>query len=704
MSFSVEKFKFKTRHFLVIAGVVFLSTYKTLGFYFWHDDFTWFYKLRLNECQEVWPYNTICPLLKPFYGLFGYTAWPYYLIGIILLFIAVVGFYFLTKNLLLVLIFSTSYIGAGVFLEAHSPVFVIPSLIFLIFSLVLLQNRSVLAFLFFAISILISPARSAGNLLPFLAYLWLFNQQTVKRKIAISLGAIAVFLLAFSGSSVGFKQEISLSNVFLTAQTFGSLLIPDAIGEFTNLRAVFGFAVPALLFGIALRTKDMSLRKNLFFSLIWIASMYFPFWLRINFRLSQSHRYLFFVFPGILLAWGSFTKYKWWKFFSLIILILSIAQSNIFFGQYLKTSFLRADFYKQLHINLPILSPDTYVFFDSPQSIRNEMTDFFRVGQYPSEAALGTEYGVDYKSFKLVDNERLTQLLKRNELKRENISSFYYDSHKLVPDSVLPSQKTIKLRAALADFSLPFSQGCSDCRYGSETLSKYLSFATESRAMKKKIASIAVTDYWEETVAESLIDEDINTYWAANRQLWWENGNKPVIKISFAEVQQIAGIIIYSNSTSHLPDKIDGFVTKGINNELVAAVFILDKNADRDLELIIKSTLGGDMPVIKEIDLIPSGYADFDLKLARNVIDNPAADIRTVADKKVLIDYLAKGVEVCLIWEQKNYGSGSENFILYVDGNIHEYKIWLPAMGIGEPEFKIGCLNYPASIETLLSF
>src|SRR3989344_4817625 len=666
--------------YLAIVLTVLVSTYKTLGFYFWHDDFTWFYKLRLGQCQEVWPYNTICPLLKPLYDLFGYTPMPYYLVGLTLLLIAAIAFYRLTKNLLLTLIFSTAFIGAGVFLEAHSPVFVIPSLIFLLWSLVLLKSKQFFAFLLFIISLVISPARSAGNLLPFLAYLWLFVKNlSVGKKMTFSVGAAVMFLLIFARASTGVRQEISPAKIVSTVQMLGPILL-----------------IPALLAGIILKTKDKSLRKNLIFALVWVASMYFPYWLRTSFKLPVSHRYLFLVFPGILLAWGSFAKYKWWKFVSLVILLFGVVQSNIFLGKHSVISRQRADFYKQLHRELPSLPSGSYIFFDSPQTITNEMADFFRVGQYPPEAALGTEYAVDYDSFKLVDGQKLTQFIKSGGVKADDVLAFYYDGSTLTVGIALPTQKTFLARATLTDFSLPTGPVLED-------LTDYLSFASLNRDLKKRANRISFSDSWEETVGESIFDGDFDTYWSANRQMWWAEKNKPVIEITFAQPQSISGIVIYSNSADHLPDEIEGFDVKEINQGLTAVVYTFAEKISRNLRITIASTVGGDMPVIKELEVIPGEFGDFDLTKAWRVIENPVANIQTETDKKVLSDYLRKGAPACLIWKQEGYGSGQEDFFLRVDGQVHEYNIWLPAMGVGEPKFTIGCLNYPVDVE-LLSF
>ena len=116
--------------------------------------------------------------------------------------------------------------------------------------------------------------------------------------------------------------------------------------------------------------------------------------------------------------------------------------------------------------------------------------------------------------------------------------------------------------------------------------------------------------------------------------------------------------------------------------------------------LIIKFTAtAGDSPIIEEVEFIPVGYSNINLDEISNFVNNPSYIIKTEEDKKLLKQYLSQGVNACVVWKSSLHGSGRSDFILVADGNMHNYKIRLPALGYEKFDFKIGCLRYPLEIE-----
>lgn len=48
---------------LIIFTTAFASAYKTLSFYFWHDDFSIVYVPRSGDCVYPWPMEAYCTIL-----------------------------------------------------------------------------------------------------------------------------------------------------------------------------------------------------------------------------------------------------------------------------------------------------------------------------------------------------------------------------------------------------------------------------------------------------------------------------------------------------------------------------------------------------------------------------------------------------------------------------------------------------------------
>lgn len=108
--------------FILIGIVILFSLGKTLQYYFYTDDFVFLYNLR-NNLEFGWPYNSVLPLFRPIYNLFGTNALSYFSLALFTYFLASIASYFfikvLTRNNLIAflsaLIFATGYIGLDQF-------------------------------------------------------------------------------------------------------------------------------------------------------------------------------------------------------------------------------------------------------------------------------------------------------------------------------------------------------------------------------------------------------------------------------------------------------------------------------------------------------------------------------------------------------------------------------------------------------------
>lgn len=443
-------------YLFLIAVIVFVSTHKMLGFYFWHDDFSWFYAIRTNSCFNFWPYHTFCMFLGKIDSVLDYNAWRYYFLGsILLVFLSSVFFFFASLffskpvSFLLASIFSTIYIGSGVLQEAYDPIMVFIPLALLYSSMIFLHDskkkettKFLLAFVAFFLSVWLAPIRSSSNMLVGVAFVMLIlTKLPFRKRVLLSLAVCGVWILAFFVFPGGVRREVyeqnfaihtltnldPLHRIVIFLQTLGAFIIPDTLvdsNKIDNYRGVLGLSILCLYFiGLYIRRKSDA--KVGLFALILLAAFYLPYGLVSDLRLDSTHRYFVFAFSGALLMWGFVCKSYPWKYISVAIILFGICQTNFFLKDSLIQSKKRADFYSQLHVLVPQIKKDSVLFFDSPAGIKNQFDDYFRVGYLATEASLGTEYSTNYKDFKLITEGN------SKEIKGDNLFVYYYDGEKI---------------------------------------------------------------------------------------------------------------------------------------------------------------------------------------------------------------------------------------------------------------------------------
>lgn len=459
--------------FLLITLTFFISTYKVLGFYFWHDDFSTFYGPRLGNCIFYWPYSTFCSIFDFLLSIFGYNPFPYFLIGVVFGLMTMLTFFILAKDLLdeksaliTSLIFATSYIASGVFLEAWDPIvsFTTLGLFFLSLHLLLKATQERIKIIFLVLSLLILglstfifPPRTSTFIIAYLTAIWIFSiSLNLNKKLFLSTIAVAVFLISYLIIPMSISNDHWITSfnsliptdinyparIINSIKTLGSFILTDTIVQIVpvlskykleNFRLFIGLTLIILFTLLTLKTwGQIKLTKLRVFSFIWLISFYFPYLVRSDWRLESYHRYLLFIYPAVLFIWASFYKYRFWLVISFAFIIFYLLQSNYLFDQHLKHSKNMASFYSQLHQKLEELPKGAIIFFNISPNQRLATNDYFRVGYLPAESALGTEYQVDYNLIKLItDDLVLAQQFKSNIVDTNKIFTFYYDGNLL---------------------------------------------------------------------------------------------------------------------------------------------------------------------------------------------------------------------------------------------------------------------------------
>lgn len=665
---------------VIILAITLTVLWPVGNFYFWHDDFSTFYGPRTGQCIFDWPYLQFCPMFNFLLKVFGYNPFPYFVIGIILAGFTVVMFYLLMKEFFdkktaffSTLIYSTFYIGAGVFQEAYDPIISFPALSLLFLSMILIHKNKFIAGLgVFALSVLSFSARAGSHFFPLMALIALFVKRSLSKKI------ILLFLVGVTFFVTFFFSPVSSSNFFASSkfdilgkaklflQTSGSLILTDEMNlkdiDLWRTIIALGLYVICIIFIF----KDRN--KFLLFALIWVFTMYLPYGLRADFRLVTTHRYLVFVIPGVLMAWAAFSKYKYWTFVSLMVFGVYSIFSYGFLRGHLRISNLRRSFYNQLHALVPKLSGDETLYFDAPNALKNQMNDFFRVGYTSSESALGSEYGLKSDNLKIIsEGEVLVRYKDQNPL------MFYYDGETLVKTNVTDYlfTKSISLSANLNSLI----NKCDSCNYSTDEVVKAYKYIEISRKLKKQV-KIEVQSSGDDTLASSMVDDDDTTYWIGRRQEWVVNKNID-LKFNFIDPINLQNIRFVTMSNGHKPIEV-------IFNGGYLEVF----------DLKITKTDGEDVPVINEINFVPKGFEDVNFELVDKIVNSGLLLARNDEENQALESYLMTGTKVCLQWS-----GGQKDLIIIPDGRRRTYTVNLPTVGPNITKFTIGCLeSYPVVV------
>lgn len=783
---------------LLIAAVAFLALGKTLHFYYWWDDFSFFYNAKNNICPFYWPFNTYCPVWAGLYSFLGYSHPSYWFaLAIFLKIIFAFLFFVLTSRLfnkkiaILLSILTVSLGGEGCMMTFYtiSESF---GLIFLVLILLALSRVAkkgfgylVLGLILFYLSLTLFPIYSTAHVFLVFAFMFLYLKDILKKSTFV-VASIVLFLITIntyigepfrqSGNpfaawnkagggqlSTQFikgkvKYYFSTTSAFLfTDYMEGKLPVDFRRAHTEEARIWIGVLLNlAFFFFLFKNRKNSRLFKLGLFSYLWLVTQYLPRGLVTSYGLSSNDRHLYFPFIGFVMILGvlAVRKPKFTLPIMLLLLISNLLHTNYYFSPYVEINKDKAVFFKEFREYMGSNIPHgATVYFDAPRGkISYDLGIFVRAGMHPNEASIATELSVKIEDIKLYTSSLvLSQKIKQGEIDADKFYTFYWDGENLHDNTakaramlkglslteginthqgatftynkelknwtgvnpginfeidnfqpLVPSKYYLSLKANLPSFSLPYSQGCTSCSLGSGQLTHSLNYLNYSRLLKNSV-SVEVSNAGEDSVGDYLIDNDLNTYWMADRSLWFE-GKKPIISLTFSRETNLDGLIIYAIFTKYtVPTEVklkaNGRLVEGVifENDNGRIRLLAKMNKVRLLEVELLKTLS-DMPMAAEVELIPLGFSDIDPDLVQKVADFPAASISTLEEKQALSYYLASGAKACLKWSSPEYGDGQTDFTFYVDNNWHTYELVFPIWGIDSPKLTLGCLNYPVDI------
>ncbi|MBI4157671.1 hypothetical protein HY502_02385, partial [Candidatus Woesebacteria bacterium] len=707
-------------HFILLFGIYSLANFQTLGFYFWHDDFSSFYGPLLNQCIHGWPYYGFCTVFDWLVKAIGYTPFPYFLIGNVLGFTSVVLFYFFVQSLFenkkvalgAAGLLASSYIASGVFLEAWDPIASYTTLAGLFASLIICVKAISkkfsprlfgLAVAALSLSLSIFNFRAATNFIPFIMLLLLFTNKKIslKSRLVLSTGVLllSVFFLfalplkilrqpldSFWPSINLWKVLTSPDKISYLFQTLSSFIFPDYLhflvppGVLKSIQTFLGVFLSVFFLLYSLLNRKDKFTKIRSFAVIWVLALFIPYWMRNNFYLNSTHRYILWLLPGVLIAWATFFQKRIWWPITIAVIAINVFQVHKFYGAHLQKSKQRQNFYTELHKSLPTLPEGSVLFFAYPPNIKATLDDFFRVGFTPPESALGTEFRVNYQTIDLItEDEAFRRFFAQNPSKANSLYSFFYDGGSLVNTTAetknligktfpldlalrdlsfpVPGYLNLTVTASLPKISLPYEQDCPACSEIPER-GRYLKYLTASRKLKTA-AEVKAEEAFENTVDQAMLDDNKKTYWLFNRRLWHQ-GDLPQVVLTFTRPYELSGINLFSSYASGLPTEaeilIDGKKVPNRAEAFTGGTRILFKEQKVE-EIIIRvfKTQGGDSAFINELDFIPGGFDDINPVLADEVREFPIKKIKTQVELSELREYLENGTKACLRWLNK-YG------------------------------------------------
>lgn len=566
--------------------------------------------------------------------------------------------------------------------------------------------------------------------------------------------------LGYIGSKVGNYLKTS-GSFFVTDYLDKRLKEQFRFKQTETAKLTVGLSANLLmLFFIFRNIKNQQLFLTSMLAFWWLITQYLPRGMVTSFGLSSFDRHIFYPYTGFALIMGVLVYFKPRFFIPIVILVIffNLFQTNIFLNEAEVISQKRASFYQQFrdYFKEAKIEKGAVFYFDAPRGeIASQLGSFFRAG-IPSEGSIATELSINYESITLVtESDGLAKRLHSKDFDPQKFYSFYYDGQILTNTSfktrslitnappervvavnksqttslsyseqagiwsgnnegvafkvegwqpILPTQMRLQLKASVPEIPLPYTQGCDQCLYDSPQMVDAFDFLVRSRAIKNQ-ARLEVSSTSDNTSETSLVDHNYGSYWRPSRTQWFQ-GEKPAITLMLGKPTIIEGVVITATAKSRQPVNIeieaDGrkLDQQAVKNYPQATKWLVTPTQTKTLTITILATTG-DSPLIEEIDLIPPGLAGVDVSLVDQIDQAPAAMIRTIPDRTALMDYLSSGATACLEWESPGYGKGRIDFLLPLNGQVSVQQLTVPTIGVGEPTFRLGCLNYPISVEVL---
>lgn len=226
-----------------------------------------------------------------------------------------------------------------------------------------------------------------------------------------------------------------------------------------------------------------------------------------------------------------------------------------------------------------------------------------------------------------------------------------------------------------------------------------------------------VSSEWKERIVRNLHDGDSNSFWQPNRILW--SNNNAVIDMDLGKETEIAGVVWINTFANNTPTKYDISVsTDGLDWRLKKSVeeqkrietrepqvILFDSEKIRYIKIAIKGTLNSDAPVLSEVWPLEAKFVPLNITMAHRYIQKPLSFISTKESFLNTLVLFGRNGVLKFGWMNDKFGDWATNDNSYInlkyDGNIHSYKILIPAGGTRIRAIRLAESFIPADISIM---
>ncbi len=693
----------------LVLLVCFLAYGQITGMYFFLEDYLILYSIQNPNSSDAGygsgvfgrPYGYAVTPFIPFYHLFGLNPQGYYLVEIILYFLAALAVYFLAKTLTgsrkaafgSALIFASGYVGSGSLYRLAVGWQNLLAAIFISLSAALyyryVKNLKMkyylLAFAFYLFTSEFSFYRAHGIILVILGIEILFNFKPIRsliRMLPFVLSYWYFYIYSLSGVMDQGSKASSFAKIIFTQENYRFLLTPFKTLE--NLFIPNQFNFPLLIFiGILFGILTWKRSKLLIYCLIFaIANYLVYFYGSPGTSQETTHRYLTISFVGVALFWGIFLgevfrSTRKYLFFCILIVITNLVlvrteQVSLLQNRSQPTRQFWQAFIREVQ-NLPKQSA---IYIDSKNDgISKPARDAaLGAGSMSATASFAVYYGLKWQDIYLAETfSELLSLVRDGKVEKDNIYTFFYSRQDGLVNTTQETKKTLwgdgsqvnigaRSDINLTYYSpviLKFSSGVnidfSSVKYSTETqvdLSRYFPFLLSRDRYYDKVFVTATSEARYAGIG-NIKDRDEDSGWKGN-DLSWHDKHKEEVILNLGEVRRIGAVRIIPGSLPRVPTKYiyecstDGASWEQLasfENKIAKAEPFTDKFKNADcafVKLTIYSTVSDGPPQISEIEVLESKFSDLDIGLADAIEKDPFTFMKSASDIPILSRYFAE--------------------------------------------------------------
>lgn len=650
-------------------------------------------------------YRGVLPPLYLVYKLFGINTIAFYFEGIIAYFLASLSVYVLafalTKDkkvsFVASLLFASGFVGAETLWRIFNSVHTSHAIIFTCLTLALykkfvdykgkVKTKKILFYLasllLFAYTVETGLVRAHGIiiLVVFLELLW--NFRLLKSALRLLPFGIIYYLFYIADNTS--RHELGdLLGQIIVGQNFDLLTYPLKNLQNIILPSVWRLPLVLFILGVAIIFALLKgKRKILIYSFVIMMAGYLVYFVHTPTQIFPSiHRYFSISAVGsslfIALVITSLVKNKR-VIYSLVAVVVAIHlilvnRENIDFIN--SKTIPTRNFYSTLKREIPNLSKGSIFYFDIAEDAKSidQFGNSFGVGSMPDTTAIAWQYSIDRSDIVIArDYKEVLSRAKEAKSIINSIYTFYFDSErglvnttKTTRDSLFGNKKAVNVPdESIINFSysLPLKMSFNatalldenNIKYSKSSipfLGTYFDYLDSKKTYFKSV-KVDSSTYWENLIANNMIDGKTETFWKGDRLKWHYNHSESVV-VTVKKPLVVGAIKMTNKYIDSTPQdykyycSLDGKNWQSLGEYYYKpnkdADFVIDKIPSAKLCKFIKmdviSTNGDDSPRIAEIEVIEDRFKNIDFSIAQELQYDPFKYISSKKDLETVLRFL----------------------------------------------------------------